>query len=63
VESLRSQEYHFFFAFFPPDFLPPEDLGAADFLEAAPLDFLALAGDLLEGFFTRLFWAFLDFRT
>ena len=42
MESLRSQEYHFFFAFFPPDFLPPEDLGAADFLEA---DFLALAGD------------------
>lgn len=33
-------ENHLFF-FFPPDFLPPEDLEAADFLDAEPLDFLA----------------------
>ena len=32
---------HFFFGFFPPDFLLPASLDAADFLEAAPLDFLA----------------------
>jgi hypothetical protein len=32
---------HYFFAFFPPDFLPPEDLEAEDFFEEPPLDLLA----------------------
>ncbi len=38
--SFDSVKNHFF-DFFPPDFLLPEDLEAADFLDAEPLDFLA----------------------
>ena len=43
---------NYFFFFFPPDFLPPEDLEAADFLEAELLEFLA--EDLAPPFFG--FW-------